>query len=107
MKKQSLAAQNAVTQPIVLVKEPTSTVVAIATSAATVATAVVAVQVELIEGEWITVGVFDAVAQAKVASLTGASQYGWTDVPTAQRARAIRTDATGGTCEVGIEQIRA
>lgn len=107
MQAQALAAQNATTQPIKIIGTPTSGVVAICTSADTLATAVVVVEVELISGEWITIGLFDAKTQTKADNLTGPSQYGWTDVPTAQRARARRTDATSGVCNVGIEQVNA
>ena len=104
---QSLAAQNDTTAPIKLVGVPTSPVVAICTSSDTVAGAVVVVEVELIPDQWIAIGIFNAITQTKVDNITGPSQYGWTDTPTAQRARGRRTDAAGGTCKVGIEQVNA
>jgi lipocalin len=107
MNKQSLAAQNAVTQAITIDYAPQSMVVVLATSAATNAGAVVVIEVEAFSGEWIAIGLFDAKTQAKADNVTGPSQYGWTDVPSGVQVRARRTDAVGGTCEVGFAQARA
>jgi hypothetical protein len=78
-----------------------SGVAVIGTPAVTSATAVFVLEIELFTGLWNSVGVFDAVAQAKADNVTGPSKYAWADIPGAQSARIRRTDATGGNGSVG------
>lgn len=84
-----------------------SNVVSLATSADTSATAVFVVQIEGITGEFVTIGLLNAITQLPASNLTGASQYGWTDIPGAQKVRVTRTDATGGNGTVGASLIEA
>ena len=105
MKAQILIAQNSTTAPIVLNREK-SMVLVLGTNADTPATAEIAVQIELFADEWLTIeGIVDGVDALPVASVIGPSQWGWVDVPGAQRARLIRLDANGGNAGVGIEQV--
>lgn len=100
MKAVNLAQNETIVLPVDRIR---SGVAVIATPANTIATAVFVVEVEMFPGAWNSVGVFDAVAQAKVASITGPNQYAWTDVPGAQRIQVRRTDATGGDGSVGLD----
>lgn len=79
----------------------------IATPAATSATAVFELRAEFFTDEFVAIGVFNGIAQGAVTSLTGPSQYGWADVPGAQRVRVYRTDGTGGDGSVGLAIQRA
>ncbi len=77
-------------------------VAAIATIAATSATGVFVIEVETIDDEWISIGLFNAKTQLAADNLTGASQYGWADIPGVRKVRTRRTDATGGNGSVGL-----
>lgn len=85
-----------------------SPTVSIGTSISTAAGAVFVIDIMKITNEWIeAIGLFDGLTQAKVNSITGASQWAWTDCPGVQRARVRRTDATGGNGTVDIDYIGA
>src|SRR5678810_1048497 len=73
-----------------------SIVASMATSSTTSATAVFVIEVEGPSDEWISIGLFNAITQLAADNLTGASQYGWADVPGVMKVRCRRTDATGG-----------
>lgn len=96
----NLAQNEDITLPVDRVR---SGVAIVATPAGTAAGAIFVIEVELFAGLWNAVGLFDAVLQAKADNITGPNQYGWTDVPGAQRIRVRRTDATGGSGLVGLD----
>lgn len=79
-----------------------SAVASIATKSTTNAGATFVIQVEGCSGEFISIGLFNAITQLAANNLTGASQYGWTDVPGNLKVRATRTDANGGDGTVGL-----
>lgn len=80
-----------------------SQVISIATSAGTAANAVFVIDIEMVEGEWIRIGLFNAITQLAADNLTGAAQYGWADIPGAKRARIRRSDANGGVGVADVE----
>ena len=84
-----------------------SVVAAMATAAATSATAVFVIQVEGPSGEFISIGLFNGITQLAADNLTGASQYGWADIPGALKVRFTRTDATGGDGTVATSIVEA
>lgn len=98
MQAVNLAQDEVVAIPVDRIK---SGVVALATIAATNATAVFVLEVELFPGVFTAVGVFNAQTQVAADNITGPSKYAWADVPGAQSARIRRTDATGGNGSVG------
>lgn len=77
-------------------------VAAIATPAITAAGATFELRAEIFTGEWITLGLWDAKANAVAVSITGPNQYAWANVPGAQQVRAFRTDGAGGNGSVGL-----
>jgi len=80
-----------------------SGVAVVGTPAGTAAGAVFVIEIELFPDAWNTVGLFNGVTQAKADNVTGPGQYGWADVPGAQRIRVRRTDGTGGDGSVGLD----
>ena len=102
MKAVNLAQDKTIELPVDRIK---SGVAVLATPGTTAGTAVFVLEVLLFAdlGTWNSVGVFDAVAQAKADNITGANQYAWADVPAAQKIRVRRTDATGGDGSVGLD----
>jgi hypothetical protein len=82
--------------------------VQVTTSSDTAANATVVLEVNGVHDvngtpEWLTIGMFDPVARASAANLTGASKSGWADVPGYAQVRVRRTDANGGICRVAID----
>ncbi len=104
MEGQSLAVQNATTEALKLSQDK-SPVGIIATSDDTAAGANIGLQAEFIPDVWVSVQVFDIGTSTNVDTLEGPSQAGWSDVPGAQRIRAIRTDNAGGVCKAAIGQV--
>lgn len=92
-----------------LIRNPyRSPTVSIGTSSTCAVGAVFVIDIEKIAGEWIeAIGLFDGITQAKVNSITGPSQWAWTDVPGCINVRVRRTDATGGIGLVDIDYIGA
>lgn len=100
MKAVNLAQDGTIILPIDKLR---SGVAVVGTPASTSATAVFVIEIELFSGVWNSVGLFNGVTQAKADNITGPGQYGWTDVPGAQRIQVRRTDATGGDGSVGLD----
>jgi len=84
-----------------------SLVASIATKSTAAAGADFVIETEHIQGEWAPTGIFDAVAQGPVDSITGPSQWAWTDIPGAQQVRVRRTDANGGDGTVALNVVEA
>lgn len=92
---------------VMKVPKPRSQVATMTTGDTTDAGANYVMEGEYITGKWQPLGVFDAVAQSPVDSITGPSQSAWTDVPGAQQVRVRRTDANGGDGTVDLEIVEA
>jgi len=103
MPSMNLANQND-TLEVAPLSQRGSAVVVIATGPNVSATAVFVVEVQVINGQYIAIGVFNAITQAKADNVTGPNQYAWTDAPGAYSARVRRTDNTGGDGTVSITQ---
>lgn len=74
------------------------------TSSDTPGTATFKIQIDGPSGEMIAIGIYDSSVGANAAadSITGASKYGWTDIPGATKVRFVRTDANGGNAKVAV-----
>ena len=79
----------------------------VATSADTPAGAEIAIMAEVITGELIQLTLFNGVEGSSVDSITGPSQYAWTNIPGAQRVYAKRLDANGGNAHVALDVVEA
>ena len=104
MPTKSLAQNGVIALPV---PKQRSQVATMATGDTTDPAANFVVEIEGVTGVWTPIGIFDGVAQGPVDSITGPSQYAWTDVPGAQNARARRTDAAGGDGTVAFEIVEA
>jgi len=100
MKAVNLAQNETIVLPI---DKTRSGVAVVGTPDTTDAAAVFVIEIELFTGKWNPVGLFNGVTQAKADNVTGPNQYGWTDVPGAQRIQVRRTDAAGGDGSVGLD----
>lgn len=81
--------------------------VSVVTDSAAAATANIVVEIDIYaNGNWIAMGLKGmGDPTTNVASLTGASQAAWAEVPPCKRLRARRTDANAGDCYVGLEYV--
>lgn len=106
MAKENLDAQN----KAITLKVPggqRSQVASIATASTADPAANFVIETEVCSGTWAPTGIFDAVAQGPVDSITGPSQYAWTDIPGGQQVRCRRTDAAGGDGTVDLNIVEA
>lgn len=86
-------AQNAITNSMKVPKDSTN-VAAIASSDDADAGCTIELRVRMFPGQTpFAISVWDAISHSEVSHLTGASQYGWADVPGAEEVYVVRTDA--------------